>query len=45
MIVRPLERGVEASREGVLLDLPIPLVGHEFLEPLGKFGKFTSREA
>ena len=44
MIVRLLERRIETPLSHVLLDLPVPLIGHELLKPLGKPGKFGSRE-
>ena len=45
MLVRSLERRVEAAQKHVLLDLPVPLIGHEFLEPLGKSSEFGGWEA
>lgn len=44
MVIGAFECGVEAPRERVLLDLTVPLVGHELLEPLGKTSKFGSRK-
>lgn len=45
MVVRSFEGCVETAGKHVLLDLPVPLLGHELLEPLGKPGKLGSREA
>ena len=45
MVVRSFEGRVETARTHVLLDLLVPLIGHELLEPLGKSGEFGSREA
>lgn len=44
VIVGAFEGGVEASGQQVLLDLPVPLVSHELLEPLGKSSQFGGRE-
>ena len=45
MIVGAFERAVETPCRHVLLDLAVPLVGHELFEPLGKTSKLGSRKA
>ena len=45
MLVGALQCGIEAARLHVLLDLTIPLLGHELLEPLGKTGQLRRRKA
>jgi len=44
MLSGTLQSLVQAPRLGITLDLPIPLVGHEFLEPLGKDRKLLGRK-
>jgi hypothetical protein len=45
MVIGAFERPIEAAGKHVLLNLAVPLVGHEFLEPLGKPCKLGGREA
>ena len=45
MVIGAFDGGVEAAREHILLDLPVPLAGHKLLKPLGKPGKLGSRKA
>jgi hypothetical protein len=42
LFIGPLERGVEATGADVLLDLAVPVVGHETFEPLRKTSDMSS---
>lgn len=44
MVVGALEGGVETAGQQVLLDLPVPLVGHELFKPLGETSQLGGRE-
>lgn len=44
MVIGAFERGIETARERILLDLAVPLIGHELLKPMGKPGQFGSRK-
>ena len=45
VVIGAFDCGVEAAREHILPDLPVPLAGHRLLKPLGKPGKLGSRKA
>ena len=44
MVVGAFEGGVETAGQHVLLDLPVPLVGHELFKPLGETSQLGGRE-
>ncbi len=44
MVVSTFQRGVQTASEHILLNLAVPLVGHDFLKPLRDTGKFVHRK-
>lgn len=44
MVISALERGIEPACFHVLLDLAIPLLGNELLEPLREAGQLGTRK-
>jgi len=44
MFVGAFQHGIEAAREHVLLNLAVPLIGHELVEPFGNTSQLRSRE-